>query len=153
MPAGIPQIQVEFLVDANGILSVNAVERRSGKRASIQILPRYGLTRQEVERMESESLEHARSDMHAHRVIDLAVNAALDIKWIRDAMQRVGAALDATYRASLDRHIAALELFMQSSRPDAANVDADAFHHTKEALDKESMRLHEQAITQSLQQG
>src|SRR5690606_24435671 len=88
MPAGIPQIEVEFLVDANGILSVQAVERRSGKRASIQVVPRYGLTREEVDRMEAESYAHAREDMHAHRVIDLAVNSQLDIKWIRQAMQR-----------------------------------------------------------------
>ncbi len=150
MPAGIPQIEVEFLVDANGILSVQAVERRSGKRASIQVVPRYGLTREEVDRMEAESYAHAREDMHAHRVIDLAVNSQLDIKWIRQAMQRVGDELDPAYRAQLEQAIAALEVFIAQSRHDAANVDADAFYKAKEALDKTSVRLHEQAITKSL---
>jgi molecular chaperone DnaK (HSP70) len=150
MPAGIPQIEVEFLVDSNGILNVTAGERRSGKRASIQIVPRYGLTREEVDRMERESFAHAREDMHAHRVIDLAVNAALDVKWIREAMTRVEGDLDAAYHAELDERIATLQRFIDDARTKPAQVDADAFHRAKEALDKASMRLHEIAITQSL---
>jgi len=150
MPAGIPQIEVEFLVDANGILNVSAGERRSGKRASIQIVPRYGLTRDEVERMEADSITHARTDMQVHRVIDLAVNAQLDIKWITAAMQRVGASLDADYRRLLDDRIAALQAMIDQSHRDAASVDAEAFHHAKNALDETSMRLHEVAIAESL---
>ncbi|MCI0366006.1 MAG: Hsp70 family protein, partial [Phycisphaerales bacterium] len=151
MPAGIPQVEVEFLVDANGILNVTAGERRSGKRAAIQIVPRHGLTREEVERMEAESLAHAREDMHAHRVVDLAVNAALDIKWIREAMKRVGAGLDSTYRRELEKRIEELHQFVEMSRGDSGSIDADAFHRAKEELDRASVRLHEAAITKSLQ--
>ena len=150
MPAGIPQIEVEFLVDANGILNVSAVERRSGKRAAIQIMPRYGLTRQEVDEIEAASYEHALADMHAHRVIDLAVNARLDIKWIREAMERVGDGLDGEYRTHLEEKIAELQQFIDGSRASAAGVDADAFFEAKDALDRESVRLHEIAIAQSL---
>jgi molecular chaperone DnaK (HSP70) len=150
MPAGIPQIEVEFLVDSNGILSVTAGERRSGKRASIQIVPRHGLSREEVDRMERESFQHARQDMHAHRVIDLAVNAALDIKWIREAMARVGDDLEAAYRANLDSMIATLQRFIDESRSSPTGVDADAFHRAKQSLDEASVRLHEIAIAQSL---
>ena len=150
MPAGIPQVEVEFLVDANGILSVRARERRSGRRAEVQIVPRYGLTREEVDRMEAEAFEHAREDMQAHRVIDLAVNSELDIKWIRAAMDRMGGQLDADYRTALDDHIALLEGLIADSRQDVTMVNADHFHRAKEALDKVSMRLHEMAITESL---
>jgi molecular chaperone DnaK (HSP70) len=150
MPAGIPQVEVEFLVDANGILNVGAVERRSGKRASIQVLPRYGLTREEVDRMESDSVAHARDDMLLHRVIDLAVNARLDVKWIRDAMARVGDELDRDYRAALERRITEIDHLIEAARSDPRGVDPDAFHHAKEALDRESVRLHELAIVQSL---
>jgi molecular chaperone DnaK (HSP70) len=152
MPAGIPQIEVEFLVDANGILNVSAVERRSGKRAAIQIMPRYGLTRQEVDEIEAASYEHALEDMHAHRVIDLAVNARLDIKWIREAMQRVGETLDEDYRTQLEDKIATLQQFIDRSRADAAAVDADAFYSAKDVLDRESLRLHEIAIARSLRE-
>jgi molecular chaperone DnaK (HSP70) len=44
MPAGIPQVEVEFLVDANGVLNVSAHERRSGRRAALQVVPNHGLT-------------------------------------------------------------------------------------------------------------
>jgi molecular chaperone DnaK (HSP70) len=150
MPAGIPQIEVEFMVDANGILDVSAVERRSAKRAAIQIMPRYGLTRDEVERIERESYAHALEDMHAHRVIDLAVNARLDIKWIREAMERVGNELDDNYRRQLEDHIASLQDFIDRSRSEPKAVDTDAFYAAKDALDQASMRLHEIAIARSL---
>ncbi len=150
MPAGIPQIEVEFLVDANGILNVSAVERRSAKRAAIQIMPRYGLTREEVDKAELASYEHAREDMHAHRVIDLAVNSRLDIKWICEAMGRVGDGIEDDYRAQLNTKIAELQQFIDQSKSDPKGVDADAFHESKESLDKESVRLHEIAIAASL---
>jgi molecular chaperone DnaK (HSP70) len=149
MPAGIPQIEVEFLVDSNGILNVTAGERRSGKRASIQVVPRYGLTREDVNHMERESIMHAREDMHAHRVIDLAVNAGLDIKWIRAAMARVDN-LDVSYRAELESKITTLEVLIDQARRQPSSVDADVFFRAKEALDKASMRVHEIAIAQSL---
>src|SRR5690606_31530509 len=71
MPAGVPQLEVAFNVDANGVLDVTAHERRSGKRASLQVIPNHGLTRDEVDRMEAEGFEHARADMQQHRVVDL----------------------------------------------------------------------------------
>jgi molecular chaperone DnaK len=150
MPAGIPKIEVEFLVDANGLLNVSAVEKRSGKVASIQILPRYGLTRDEVDRMETESYTHAVDDMHRHRVIDLIVNSRLDIKWIREAMGRVGDELDGAYRAHLDAKIGELESLIERGQTDPGGVDGDAFANAKQALDELSVQLHEQAIAQSL---
>ncbi len=151
MPAGIPQLQVDFMVDANGVLAVHAVERRSGRRAQVQVVPAYGLTAEEVDRMEADSLEHAREDMHAHRVIDLVVNARLDITWIQDARSRAGALLDGAYLEELEGHLTRLKGFIALAERSPAQVDADAFHQAKDALDRASMRLHEAAIVQSLQ--
>jgi len=150
MPAGIPQVEVEFLVDANGILNVSAGERRSGKRASIQVVPRHGLTREEVDRMEAESITHAREDMQVHRVIDLAVNAQLDIQWIRAAMTRMGNELDALYSRELEERLGELQRMVNDSRSAPQSVDAEKFLQAKNALDVASMRLHELSITQSL---
>ena len=88
--------------------------------------------------------------MHAHRVINLAVNAGLDIKWIREAMTRVQDDLDDTYRAELQALIARLQRFIDDSRAQPESVNADEFFKAKDALDKASMRLHEIAIAQSL---
>src|SRR5690606_41844298 len=123
-----------------GPRSGQAVGRASRQRAFNDGAPRQCLAREEVHRMEAESYAHAREDMHAHRVIDLAVNSQLGIKWMRQAMQRVGDELDPAYRAQLEQAIAALEVFIAQSRHDAANVDADAFYKAKEALDKTSVR-------------
>ncbi len=152
MPAGIPQLEVTFHVDVNGILDVTAVEKRSGKRAAVQIVATHGLTPDEVDRIERESITHARRDMAMHRIIDLRVNAALDLKWIADAMKRVGDEIPADYRRELDEQIAHLQSLVDASERDPHSVDADAFHEAKESLDRASVRLHEMAITRSLRE-
>jgi len=70
MPAGLPRIEVSFLIDANGILNVTAKEMRSGTQAAIEVRPTYGLTDAEVERMIDESLEFAEQDVRARMLID-----------------------------------------------------------------------------------
>ena len=150
MPAGIAQVQVEFLVDANGVLNVSAVERRSGMRASIQAAPSYGLTSAEVERMERDSVTHARSDMHRHRVTDLAVNARLDVKWIGEALARTHAALEPAYVQELQEMLRTIESMCAQAESDPMAADADALHKAKEQLDRQSVHLHETSIAQSL---
>ncbi|MCK4873531.1 MAG: Fe-S protein assembly chaperone HscA [Phycisphaerales bacterium] len=150
MPAGIPQLEVELLVDANGILNVSAVEKRSGKRAAIQIVPNHGLTQDEVDRMELESYEFAREDMHRHRIVDLVTNARLDIKWIAERIDKLADRIDPTYRTQLDGQINELKGFIEQATTDPMAVDADAFYACKEGMDHASVRLHEISITESL---
>ncbi|MFM7052697.1 MAG: Fe-S protein assembly chaperone HscA [Planctomycetota bacterium] len=150
MPAGIPQLEVEFTVDQNGVLAVKALERRSGREASIQVVPTYGLTQDEVDRMERESVEHARDDMTVHRVIDLRVHSELDLKWIGEALARVRSELDAGYVAELERAMADVRGRCEAAARDARAVDADGFHRAKQALDVLSMRVHEVSIARSL---
>ena len=63
MPAGLPRIEVKFLIDANGILHVSAREQRSGKEAEIQVQPSYGLTDEQVEHMILESVRLCRTGL------------------------------------------------------------------------------------------
>ena len=152
MPAGIPQVEVEFLVDANGVLNVSAVERRSGMRAAIQAAPSYGLTSAEVERMERDSVTHARSDMHRHRVTDLAVNARLDVKWIGEALARTHAALEPAYVQELQEMLRQIESMCAQAETNPMAADADALQKAKEQLDRQSVRLHETSIAKSLRE-
>src|SRR5207245_9362540 len=62
MTAGMPRIEVRFLIDANGILHVSAREQRSGKEAEIEVQPSYGLTDEQVEGMLLESFDYAAED-------------------------------------------------------------------------------------------
>jgi molecular chaperone DnaK len=70
MPAGMPRIEVKFLIDADGILSVTAQEQRTGKYQSIEVKPTYGLTDEQVEHMILESFEYAEADIEARQVIE-----------------------------------------------------------------------------------
>jgi len=70
MPAGLPIIEVKFLIDADGILSVSAQEQRTGQYQSVAVKPTYGLTDEEVERMILDSFEHAETDIEAREVIE-----------------------------------------------------------------------------------
>ena len=70
MPAGLPRIEVKFLLDANGILHVSAREARSGKEAEIEVQPSYGLTDEQVEGMILESFDYAEEDFQKRQVIE-----------------------------------------------------------------------------------
>jgi molecular chaperone DnaK/molecular chaperone HscA len=70
MVAGLPRIEVKFLIDANGILHVSAREQRSGKEAEIEVKPTYGLTDEQVETMILASFDNAEADIEARQVIE-----------------------------------------------------------------------------------
>jgi Fe-S protein assembly chaperone HscA len=70
MPAGMPRVQVQFQIDANGILSVTATELRTDVEQTIEVKPSYGLTDDEVERMLLDSFEHAEADFAARLLIE-----------------------------------------------------------------------------------
>jgi len=70
MPAGLARVQVQFQIDANGILSVTAHELRTDVEQTIEVKPSYGLTDEEVERMLLESFEHAEADFAARLLIE-----------------------------------------------------------------------------------
>jgi molecular chaperone DnaK (HSP70) len=70
MPAGLPRVQVQFQIDADGILSVTARELRTDVEQTIEVKPSYGLTDEEVERMLLDSFEHAEADFAARLLIE-----------------------------------------------------------------------------------
>lgn len=70
MPAGFPKVEVQFLIDADGILIVKAKELRSGIEQSIEVKPQYGLTDQEVEQMLLDSITHAKDDMVTRALVE-----------------------------------------------------------------------------------
>lgn len=147
MPAGLPKLSVTFVVDANGVLTVTATEERSGRRARTQVVPNHGLTRDEVEAIERDSFAHAKADMDAHRLIDLRLNAKLDIRNIQKQLERVSDGIDADYRDEIETHIATVQGMIDAA-DDA--VDADAFQQAMHDMDHATIKLAEVAIAQTL---
>jgi molecular chaperone DnaK/molecular chaperone HscA len=70
MVAGLPRIEVRFLIDANGILHVSAREQRSGKEAEVEVKPTYGLTDEQVETMILDSFDNAETDIQERQTIE-----------------------------------------------------------------------------------
>ena len=75
MPAGLPKVEVNFLIDADGILKVSATELRSGVAQSIDVKPQYGLTDEEVEKMLLDSLTHAKDDIKTRALVEATTEA------------------------------------------------------------------------------
>jgi Fe-S protein assembly chaperone HscA len=75
MPAGMARIEVRFLIDANGILNVTALDARTGKEQSVEVKPSYGLTDEQVEAMIEASIHHAEEDLRAAQVAQARVEA------------------------------------------------------------------------------
>lgn len=75
LPAGVPRIEVTFLIDANGILNVTAKDMRTGQSQSIEVKPAYGLSDTEVERMIEDSFKFAAEDISARKLIEARLDA------------------------------------------------------------------------------
>jgi Fe-S protein assembly chaperone HscA len=84
MSAGLPRIEVKFLIDANGILQVSAREQRSGTEAQVEVKPTYGLTDEQVESMILSSFDNAEDDIAARQLIE----AKNEAQTILDAVQK-----------------------------------------------------------------
>lgn len=96
-PAGLPRVAVTFLVDADGVLHVNARETRTNIEASIQVVPSFGLSREEVRRMMIESLDHAGEDMQAREAIEMRNKAEAMARGTRKALEMANLPPDQTY--------------------------------------------------------
>jgi len=88
MPAGLPRIEVTFMIDANGILNVTARDMRTGKQQSLEVKPSYGLTDEEVERMLMDSMESAETDFEARMMIDARNDADIVLRSTDKALKR-----------------------------------------------------------------
>ncbi len=137
MPAGLPRIEVKFLIDANGILHVSAREQRSGKEAEIQVQPSYGLTDDQVESMILESFDYAEQDFAQRQVIE----ARNEANTILTALQKgrsnpAWGALSATEREQIAKLEQALRVVMEQD-------DYKAIRDAVDALNQGTMRLAE----------
>jgi Fe-S protein assembly chaperone HscA len=108
MPAQFAQVDVTFLVDQNGILTVSAREERSGAQAQVTVQPAHGLTREEVDQLVEESIEHAHDDFTARRLVELRNKAEADLRHTDKALAQAGTALTAEQRTRIDEAAARL---------------------------------------------
>ena len=109
LPAGVPRVEVMFLIDANGILNVTAKDVRTGQSQSLEVKPSYGLSDEEVERMIGESFKFAAEDLKARQLIDARTEAEAILKATEKAFRLGGHLISAEETAAIRASLAALE--------------------------------------------
>ncbi len=109
-PAGLPRIELKFLIDANGILQVGAKDLRTGEQHSIEVQPSYGINDSEIERMLEESIEYAEQDFAERQVIEARTESeSILAATVKALANPQAAALSAEERAKIDESVAALK--------------------------------------------
>jgi molecular chaperone DnaK len=109
-PAGLPRIEVRFLIDANGILQVAAKDLRNGQQHSIEVQPSYGISDTEIERMLEDSITYAEQDFAERQVIEARTESEAILSATQKALASGQAAgLSAEERAAIDASVAALK--------------------------------------------
>jgi molecular chaperone DnaK len=150
MPAGLPRVQVQFQIDANGILSVTARELRTEVEQTIEVKPSYGLTDEEVERMLLDSFEHAEADFAARLLIEA-----------RNEAESVIMATEKSFRAPEFADIAATELkpgereriesALQAVKTVLNGADREAIQQRTHQLNEATRNLAEVMMNRSVQ--
>jgi molecular chaperone DnaK len=127
MPAQFAQVDVTFLVNQDGMLTVSAKELRSGAKAGVTVRPAHGLTRDEVDQLVTESVEHAEEDFTTRRLIELRNKAAADLRHTDKALAQAGDRLSPSEREQISA--AAAELRAATAGDDLALLQhaLDAF--------------------------
>jgi molecular chaperone DnaK len=137
MVAGLPRIEVKFLIDANGILHVSAREQRSGQEAQVEVKPTYGLTDEQVETMILDSFDNAEEDITARQVIE----AANEANTILEAVAK-GKNSAAWQQLTSDEH-ASIEAAATELKASIQGGDYKVIRKGIEALDKHTRRFAE----------
>src|SRR5882724_10508243 len=134
MPAGMPKIEVTFLIDANGILQVQAREQRTGKAASIEVKPTYGLTDADVERMIEDSFTYAEADVETRMLIEARNEADTVLVHAGRALKQGGDLVSAQERATIEGAVAALRAARDGDDRDQIREATTAVNRATEHL-------------------
>lgn len=143
MAAGMARLEVNFVIDENGLLRVGARELTSGKEAHVEVKPSYGISEEDIERMLVDSYEHAAEDVGRRLLTEQRVEAERILQALRTALARDGHLLDAAERARIDE--AAAELATAQRGTDHRLIAARI-----EALDGQSKEFAQRRMNDSL---
>ena len=118
-PRGMPQIEVEFAIDANGILKVTATDKATGKSNKIDITNSGGLSESEIEKMKADAEAHAEEDKKRREIVDLKNRAEGFLSSIRRSLEEHGEKVSAEVRSSIESAMSNLESKIKGDDKDA----------------------------------
>ncbi len=126
MKGGFPLVEVMFRVDANGILTVSAIEKRSGKKAEIEVIPFHGLTQFEIERIMEESFEHAIDDFNERQLIEFRLTADRVFQGIEQNWNVAESDLSETERDNICNQMEVVRQSIKGQDSQALKAELDA---------------------------
>ena len=135
-PRGMPQVEVTFDVDANGILNVTAKDKATGKANSIKITASSGLSKEEVEKMKKEAAVHEAEDKAKHELVEAKNIAEQLIYTAEKSLKDAGDKVPADVKKSIEEKITALKTAKDAGTPDIASIKS-----ATEALSTEIQKI------------
>ena len=145
-PRGLPQIEVIFDIDANGILNVSAKDKATGKEQSIIIKASSGLSDDEVERMVKDAEAHAEEDRKFHELVDVRNQAESMIHATTKSMEELGDKLEAEEKTAIESAVTELQEVLKGN-------DKEAIEAKTKALTDASGKMAEKMYAQNAEQG
>ncbi len=142
VPRGVPQIEVTFDLDANGILNVSAKDLGTGKEQAIRITASGGLSEEEVERMKKDAELHAEEDKKRKALVEARNNADSMIHMTEKSLSELGDKVDAATKSSVEQEIANLKKVLEGD-------DVEAIKSATESLTQASHKLAELIYSQA----
>jgi molecular chaperone DnaK len=152
-PRGIPQIEVTFDIDANGILHVSAKDKATGKENKITIKANSGLSEAEIQQMEEDAVKYADEDKKYRELVDARNAADGMVHSVKKSLTEHGDKLDAAEKEAIEAAIKDVEEVLQSDDKDAIEAKTTALTEASQKLgEKVYAEQQAQANTESAQQ-
>jgi molecular chaperone DnaK len=148
-PRGVPQIEVAFDIDANGILNVSAKDLGTGKEQSIKIVSSSGLSEQEIEKMHKDAEEHAAEDKTRRQEIDARNKADTLAYQTEKQMGELGDKVDASLKAEVQGHVDKLRELAKNGSPEQIEAEIKNLEQTYQKFHKAAEEMYRQAAGQA----
>ena len=147
MPAGFPKVDINFLLNADGILTVQAIELRSGVKQHVEVKPTYGLTDDEVEKMLLDSIHNAKDDVAQRMIIEARTEGEQMVYTVERFITKNGAYLSEDEIIETRNYIAALKEALTSGDKDLIHKKVDELNEYTRPF---AERLMDQAISTAM---
>jgi molecular chaperone DnaK len=135
-PRGMPQIEVEFGIDANGILNVSATDKATGKSQDIQITGSSGLSKDEIEKMKQDAENNAGDDKARRDLIEVKNQAEQIVYATRKQLEEHGGKVEAEIRSTIESNVANLEDKLKGDDKDAIEAAVKQLNESATELGK-----------------
>ncbi|MFC1687616.1 molecular chaperone DnaK [Patescibacteria group bacterium] len=152
-PRGVPQIEVSFDIDANGILSVKAKDKATGKEQSITITASSGLSKEEVEKMKQEAKVHAEDDKKKKDLIDLRNNAEQLSYTAEKSLKDAGSKVDDKTKKEVEEKIEAVKKVKDSDKVDEIKKAVDELNQVIQKIGQAMYQGQQGGASESQQAG